>query len=302
MKEKEVEGGHEERLRELRERLYSRTRPPESQVRKELKDEPHEVAAEWRMDMPVEYTPPAPVAAFQDLSLSMKKNKRSYRIKIVVGGLIFFCVALLLSGSFLLFGKNEISGKNIDIEVNGPSVVGGGEELDFQVTISNKNAVTIESATLIVEYPYGTQSAEEGGKELTRDRKPLAPLKPGEVTNIPLSARVFGEENEEKKVLISMEYRVEGSNATFYKEVDPPYRFTISSSPIVLSVEQVSKSASGQDVEFEVTVTSNSPSEIERALLKMESPQGFDFIESKPSPASGRDTWGISNLKPQESQ
>ncbi len=294
----EKEDGHDERLRELRERLYSRSKPPAERERRELPDQVHQVENAWKLDTLETYAPPTIPSFPSEMPLSMKKPKRAYRTKLIVGGLLFFFIALLLSGSFLLFGKNEISGKNISIEVSGPSVAGGGEELPLQVTIANKNAVTLESATLIIEYPYGTQSADEPGKELTRDRKPLAPLKPGEMVNIPINARVFGEENEEKNILISLEYRVQGSNGTFVKPIDSPYRFKISSSPVVLFVEKIDKSASGQDIQFNITVTSNSQSEISQLLLKAEYPQGFDFIEAKPSAASGRDTWSITNLKP----
>ncbi len=298
------EGSYEERLQSMRERLYSRGAPPREHAREILPDTPQVVKKNW--DMGVE--PPAPrgpaVVAPRDevipnLSNSMRSRRRSFRITAIFAGLIFFVVALLLSGSFLFFGKNMISGNNISIQTSGPFAVGGGEEIPIQITIANKNAVPIESATLIIEYPFGTQSATEDGKELFRDRKQLELIKPGEVLNVPLKARVFGEENEEKSVLASIEYRVQGSNATFYKEAEP-LRFKISSSPVVLSVDNVTKTASGQEVELAVTISSNAPSVISDILLKAEYPFGFDFSSATPEPVSGRDTWTISNLKPEE--
>ena len=296
----EKDASHEERLRELRERLYSRAQPPAQRERRELQQEQTPVPHAWSGEGVI----PAAEVSFVEQDqpertlLSMSRPKRTYRIKLVIGGLIFFVAALLLSGSYLLF-KRPISGDNIAVDVTAPFVVGGGEELDLQITLSNKNAVPIEAATLIVEYPFGTQSAEEEGKELFRERKPLAPLNPGEVVNIPLRARLFGEENEEKTVLVSIEYRVGGSNAIFYKQAEP-IRVKISSSPVVLFVENVDKTSSGQDVELEVSVTSNSPQEIADLLVKAEYPQGFDYTDAVPAPVSGQDTWSVTKLKPQE--
>lgn len=291
---KEAEG-HDKRLRELRDRLYSRGTPPEARTRPTLSDKPLEAPSTWQTDA---LTPPAPV---EPPPSPMRNKRRSYRSTLLIAGLIFFVLALILSGSFLLFGRNTISGENIAITADGPLAVGGGEEFALSVSIVNNNAVPIESATLIVEYPYGTQSADEEGKELFRDRKPLDSIDSGEVLNIPLRARVYGEENEEKLVRISIEYRVEGSNATFFKEAEP-LRFKISSSPVVIAVDNVTQSASGQDVELKVLVSSNSPSALGEVLLKAEYPAGFEFTEADPGTSSGRDTWSITDMEPGEEQ
>jgi len=301
-----AEGNHEDRLRELRERLYSRGAPPPSQPRHELTDESHPVPHTWQRN---EVTPPPQTRAVAPETplvpsdpIPMRRPKTSYRIKIITLGLLFFVVALALSGSFLLFGKNMISGDNISIEVKereGRFAVAGGGELNLQITIGNQNTVPIESATLILEYPGGTQSLTEQGKELFRERKELNRIQAGEVVNIPVGARVFGEENEEKIVRASVEYRVQGSNATFFKEAEE-FRFKISSSPVVLFVENVSKSASGQEVELKLSVSSNSPSPVSDILVKAEYPAGFEYIDSTPAPVSGRDTWSVSSVAPAE--
>lgn len=220
-------------------------------------------------------------------------------MKLLLGGVGFFVLMLALSSLFFIFGNNSISGENIRVEVSGPFSVGGGEELPLQVTIANDNAVPIESATLIVEYPPGTQSTEEKGREVFTDRIPLDSLRPGEVRNMSLKAVVFGEENDEKVIDVSVEYRVEGSNATFYKQAEP-LRFKIGSSPVVLDVDTVRKTTSGQETTLKVTVKSNSPTPLTDVLVKAEYPFGFDYSTSDPAPVAGRDTWLFEELQPEE--
>lgn len=309
MPESKDTNDREKRLKMLRERLYSRGNRPPQHERRDLKDDPQEVKRTWgespqNQDIAKkateefrEYDPQTEPK--QPMVQKTRRKKRSYRTTLILSGLIFFVVALILSSSFLFFGKNTISGDNITIGVNGPFAIGGGEELPLQIAIANQNAVPIESATLIIEYPFGTQSVEEPGRELFRDRKQLNQIKPGEVINIPIRAIVFGEENDEKTILISIEYRVSGSNAIFFKEAEP-FRFKISSSPVVLSIDSVKRITSGQEVEITLTIASNAPSDISDVLVKAEYPFGFDYTESKPSPFSGRDTWLISKLAPEE--
>lgn len=227
------------------------------------------------------------------------KRARAYRLKLILAALVFFVGALAVSSGFLFFGNNKISGENISIEVNGPLAVGGGEELDLQVVIANQNTVPIEAATLIVNYPPGTQSAREPGKELYSERLQLNNIESGEVVNVPVRAIVFGEENEEKNLTVEVEYRVKGSNATFSRKAEP-LRFKISTSPIVMSVNSVKSLSSGQEVKLELTVQSNSTVDLNELLVKVTYPDGFDFTKATPEPVGGRDTWRIATLKPSE--
>ncbi len=226
------------------------------------------------------------------------KKRRGYRGKLVMLGVAFFLLALGVSSLFLFKGNNLISGENITIDVSGPLTIGGGEELQLQIAISNQNAVPIEAATLIIEYPKGTQSADGVGKELGVIREQLEGIGVGEVINLPARARVFGEENEEKELKVLLEYRVAGSNSTF--ETKPTIlRFKISSSPVVLKVDAVKSISSGQEAEIELTVSSNSPSPLTNILVKATYPEtGFDFSSAEPEAISGRDTWLIKELTP----
>ena len=308
-----------ERIDTMREQLYARdaatrnrerhglARPSEPVAVPRAWETPQKQAIHEEVYRPTTRQPerdtPAPaltpsVSSTAPIMPQTKKTKK-YRLKLVMLGLAFFLGALGLSSGFLYFGNNSISGNNIAVSVKGPTATRGGDELSLQVSIANQNAIPIESATLIVDYPAGTQSATEAGKEVFTDRISLTRISPGEVLNVPTRARIFGEENEEKIITIAVEYRVEGSNATFFKEADP-YRFKISSSPVVVHVESVDRISAGQEAEITLIVSSNSPSPIDNVLVKATYPFGFDFSESDPSPVAGQNTWRIDTLEPEE--
>lgn len=228
---------------------------------------------------------------------SMKKRTRSRLRGILLGGgVLFFLVAAILASTYLFFGRNAISGNNITLITHGPFAVGGGSKFDFTATLTNQNIVPIDSATLIMEYPDGTQSATDKGKSMKRDRKTIEHIGAGETLNIPLSAIVFGEENDEKDIRVTIEYRVQGSNATFYRDATPLH-FKISSSPVTMAVDAVKQITSGQNIDFAITVTSNAPSPLEGLLVKAEYPSGFSFTTSDPKPVAGEDSWQLNELK-----
>lgn len=295
----------QDRLEEVRKRLYERGNVPKLSKTHELQDTKHEVRTSWQ-EPPKPLVQNAPIApaspstnVFEN-SMPLKR-KKGYRAKILIAGFIFFGIALLLSSAFLLFGRNNISGENITIGATGPFTIGGGENLPLQVGITNANSVPIEVATLIVEYPNGTKSSTVQGKDLFTERLALQSIKAGETINVPLRAVVFGEENQEKEVKVSIEYRVKGSNATFFKEATP-LRFKISSSPIIVRADAIKKISSGQEADITLTVVSNSPTALSEVLVKAEYPIGFDFSKSSPSPTNGQNMWLIKNLEPGKEQ
>lgn len=301
-----------ERIKELRERLYSRGNVPAHSVRHELeKHEINEVVEKPTPRVVMDTPPVAPIVHSQQITSSaseepvlydepmVTKSKRSaYRKMIALLGVVFFVGAVATSAVFMMSGKNTVSGENISLEVTGSIATGGGEELPFQVTVSNQNSVPIQSATLIIEYPKGTHSAEDD-KEISVERKQLDTVGAGEVVNVPLKARMFGEENEEKEIKVSIDYRISGSNATFHKEA-APLHFKVSSSPVVMTFDSVKSITSGQEIELKLTVQSNSPTPLTDLLVKATYPEGFDFTSSNPDRISGEDTWKIGTLKPAE--
>ncbi len=301
-----------DRVQELRERLYARGSIQQNTERHSLphakpilrdalpKEEPVPIATAPTpppVPEPIVAEEPIPSAVSYEYGMATARRK-SIRKKLTIAGVVFFLLALTVSGFLFFVGNNTISGENISISVNGPIAVGGGDELSYQVSVANQNAVPIQSATLIIEYPRGTQNPADG-KEMTVERKQLDVIDSGELVNVPLKARVYGEENEEKEVKVSIDYRVEGSNATFHKEATP-LRFKISSSPVIITFDVLKTVSSGQEFELKLNVQSNSPTQLTDLLVKAVYPGGFDFSESDPETASGEDVWKITKLTPGE--
>lgn len=295
-----------ERIEALRERLYARGSGTDAFVRHDLG-----TTAQTPVDRhdPKTTQPPQPVVRHEASPLptvvasspmSQKSSRRSFRFVLALIGIIFFIGALVVSSVFLFFGNNTVGGNNISIDVSGPLTIGGGETMGLQITIANQNTLPIESATLIISYPRGAQSTTEAGKELFTERQQLNNINTGEVVNVPVRFLVYGEENEGKEIKVSVEYRVQGSNATFYKEA-LPFTFKISSSPIIVNINAVERIPSGQETELEVVIQSNSKEVLSNLLVRATYPQGFDFTASTPDTASGQDLWKIKSLKPGES-
>lgn len=223
------------------------------------------------------------------------KTRRRYRSIIMLATTVLFVLMVGASSVYLFFGGNQISGKNIEFVLTGPVAVAGGDIVTLQVAVNNNNAVAIEGATLVVNYPPGTKSVGEGSRDLYEERISLETIAAGESKVIPIQVAVFGEENEEKEITAAIDYRVTGSNGTFYKEAEP-VKFTINSSPVILRVETIEKISAGQEFAIKLIVQSNAETPLSNVLISATYPDSFRFISAEPAPSYRQSEWILKQL------
>ncbi len=233
-----------------------------------------------------------PVALFPGI------QNKSLPSLILFGSIAFFVVCVAVAAFFLLGGGNLISNKNIDIAISGPVATPGGQELSLQVSFTNRNSVPIQLADFIVEYPDTARSQNDLSLPLGRTRESIGTIEPGETINKNVRAVLFGKEGENQTLKMTLEYRVQGSNAIFVKE--EPYDVLISSSPISVVEKGLSEGISGQPLTFTLDVISNSPVPVSDVMIIAEYPFGFTFDGSSPEPSYDNDKWYVGTVNPGE--
>lgn len=211
----------------------------------------------------------------------------------------FFSLALfILATTYALYvffvGGNTVSNDNIDISVLGNNFTAGGEDLSLVVGITNKNATALDLVDLVLEYPKGGDKDLSVGTE--RSRISLGTIPAGSVRNENVKLVLFGEQGSVRPIKISIEYRVEGSNAIFVKE--KPYEVTISSTPISLSMDAPNTTTSNQDITLNIKASLNSTTKTSKTLLRVDYPLGFKFSSAKPAPSFGNNVWDMGDLAP----
>ena len=195
-------------------------------------------------------------------------------------------------------GFNAVSSRNVDISVQGPVAIDGGEELVLDVSITNNNNVSLQNTRLRFEYPEGTRRADNLSVELIRSEEEIGNIAPGEGVTKTVKAVLFGERESIKQIKVSVDYKTQGSNATFTK--DKNYEIGIKSAPIVFSIDYPKEVNSNQEMELVVNLTSNSNTPVENLLVRAEYPFGFSFIKSDPQSTFDNNVWNVGSLKPKE--
>lgn len=208
--------------------------------------------------------------------------------------LIFFACALLYAAYTFFAGSNTVSNENIEIAILGNSFTDGGAELPLTISITNKNSSSLELVDLIIEYPKSSHSGIVESTE--RMRESLGTIPAGGIRNENIKVVLFGEQGSVRPIKISLEYRVQGSNAIFVKE--KTHEVSINSTPIDLSLNAPSSISPNQEITLDVKAVLNSPNPISDILVRVDYPVGFQFTSAKPSPASGNNIWSLGDLAP----
>jgi len=217
--------------------------------------------------------------------------------KIFLGAFIFFVLAIGFTFFKFFIGSNVVSGDNINILVSGPISIAGGEELPLDIQVINNNNVDLKVVNLRIEYPAGTKSATDQSVDLPRYSEVLGDISIGKSQKRLAKSVLYGEENSEKIIKITVEYRVTGSNAVFSKEKD--FSVLISSSPVNLNVSGPTEINANQLTDFSIDVNSNSASIVRNLILKVEYPFGFILSSSNPkSISSDGSVFAIGDLAP----
>ncbi|MFA4975476.1 MAG: hypothetical protein WC839_00980 [Candidatus Paceibacterota bacterium] len=214
--------------------------------------------------------------------------------KFFIFSIIFFILALSYA-SYMFFAKgNTVSNDNINISILGNTFTGGGEIYPLLLEIVNKNNSSLLLTDLIIEYP---KSSETGLPEDNEHiRLSLGDIPAGGIKNENVKLILFGEQGTSRQIKISLEYRVEGSNAIFV--TNKLFNVSINSTPINLSIDAPSTISSNQEITLGVKVTLDATKPVSSILLKVDYPIGFQFIKATPSPSLGNNIWNLGDLAP----
>ncbi len=276
------------RIEELNDKLYSRTRyrDPLDERSSVEKSEPAETRENWQT--------PALDEMLKYERITPKTNP--FVKKIFVSALLFFVATVLVAGFVFTGGAIFISSRNVDINILGPSTIGAGEVLGLGINIVNTNNADLEFAHFSIQYPQGSRHPDNTAEALTYMKSDLGVVKAG--TDVVQNVRMvlLGSTGEVKQVKFSVEYKVKGSNATFYK--DKIFEIVIGNAPITLVVNSPLSVVSGENFISTVSISLNSTEILKNVILKAEYPYGYNVSDTNPKPVTDDNVWLLGDLSP----
>lgn len=196
------------RIEELKKSLYSRS-APDVRTRRKLR------FSDMNSDVKPGWTEPTEPEEDVQLNKTYEDHSMSFLTKFLIGSAIFCVIAVGIGLYLFLNGSNLISGNNIDVNISGPVSIPGGEPVTFGVKVTNNNNADLQLVDMSVDFPAGATDPNDSTKTLTSSEELLGNIAVGQSTSTSVSAIIFGEENTQKTITVTLTYQVKGSSAIF---------------------------------------------------------------------------------------
>lgn len=261
--------GNVDRIDELRKGLYSRIEPARRKRFNPLKPTQSATPDSWGS----EARPDAPLTA----------PKHNFFLWFFMVALIGCVGAVGYAGYRWYAAPPSISPDNVDIQIVGPVTVDGGDPFSIQVVLANNNAVELELADLILEFPDGTKASD--GSDLKRLQQSVGIVRSGEVIRRDVPLTLYGNENSMQNITARLVYHVANSGSVFEKE--KTVGISLGESPLAVVVSLQDETTAGQRIDIDVDVTSNAQTATDGVVLSVEYPFGFTYLESSVKPLIG---------------
>ena len=247
-------------LERVRRRLYDPKAPEEAIV-------PHLSQSEPRAERAEAWAPPPPPEA-------PKKRRMSWAVLFLVIASAFFLVALAAAAYFLVFGGRAVSTDRLDVIIDAPTSIRSGDTVTLLVSVRNRNPVAALAGTLSADFPDSARAPDAPGEPFTHYEDTMEDIASGGTGERSIRVVLYGSEGERITVPVTFEYRVDGSNDAFVKEV--AYEAVITSSPISVRAEAVTEAETGKPLSFAVVVRSNAEAPLDNVAVALtQHPFGF---------------------------
>lgn len=205
--------------------------------------------------------------------------------------LFFIVFLLILAGTgYWYYQKNIYSKDVLKVEILSKNEAELADEVEYLVKYKNNGNFRLEEAGLIFEYPKN--SVVEGEKFLRKEMK-LNDIYPGEEKTISLKARIFGKEGEAKVAKAQISYHPKGIKSTYTSETT--FTTLIKIVPITFEFDLPSRIEPGKEINFRLNYFSNVNYPLSDLGIKVQYPDKFEFLDSKPKALEKTD-WNIGLL------
>lgn len=234
-----------------------------------------------------------PVSTQELVFSEISKRRRRRWIALVLGGI---ALLMLLGGIIFKVRTMLFNESRVDISITGPRDVASAENTTFTLAYTNKNWAGLSNAVIVFSYPESFHMEAGNSAQINNS---LAEIPVGEIkanTNgkILVSGKFYGSKGDIASLKVTLRYTPDSISTVFEKTTE--FVVNVASSPLSLEIAAPMELATGQDVEYVVDYGNTSDLPFSNLRVKMDYPEGFQFVSSEPRPAEGQTVWYVGNL------
>jgi uncharacterized repeat protein (TIGR01451 family) len=228
-----------------------------------------------------------------------RASKKNKFILIGASIFVFLVIISLLGVIYVRISNSAFKEAKINIFINGPETVSVGEEVEYEVTVENKNRVSLDNVTIGLIFPNNFELQENSfitDKNLSGARIDVGKIKSKSKKQYKIKVSV-GYSNDTEFLLKSF-VRYEPSNVSSFFQANTIKNVGLIQSAITASIFSTDSASSGELIDLMIKVKNNGEQEYDKLILKIEYPEGFNFDNSTVAPINGKNNiWVIEGIK-----
>ncbi|MDQ5957088.1 MAG: hypothetical protein QG614_62 [Patescibacteria group bacterium] len=207
----------------------------------------------------------------EEVSQDNNYNKKSFLWKFFIGSFIILAAALVYAGVNYYLGKNTISNDKISLSINIDDNVKGGQPGNMSVSIQNNNSLAINNAKVTLRVQKGFSADGVVDQEIKNFN--IGNIDPTVYVSTTTEYVFNGQEGDIRKIFLTLEYNVQGSNSSFKKDLSKDVK--IISPSIALSIDGNKDIIEDHDYSYKFTVKNVSYDGTDGLMLRVSPPPGF---------------------------
>jgi len=239
---------------------------------------------------------PQPQPPMQSPKRSVLDLIKKIGIKYVVWGLALILAVALIS---FFLGRGSFSESGVEITIEGPGEITGGELVTYKITYKNNNAVSLSDVKLNVLYPPDSIAVKDGNiSDLTAENFDIGTIGSDERGEKELTAYLVGDRGNIKTLKATLTYKAGNLSSVFQK--DATFATTITSLAVPITLVATPTIISGQDTSYLIDYRNQSEQDLENLRFVVRYPNGFTPGRFSPQPTargSSQDFWDVAKLK-----
>ncbi len=254
--------------------------------------EMHHTKNRRTVDLPTSWGEDAPILVKRDAEKGF-----SFGAKLLLVSTVFLIIALSFAAWRVMSLRNVVSASNIDMTADITPFIEGGEVTPLILTLHNRNVAQLLEARITLLYKQGNGSQDE--QEKVQEKREIGTINSGDFKKQDFKVSLYGSESESRDIVLKLEYKVAGSNATFSKLVTA--QVVLRAPPISVTIEGDDKLSIGQSGTYSFVIKNNSATSSLPSVLQLTLPNSFTTESASPKPLPRSTSWQIDPLASGES-
>ncbi len=189
----------------------------------------------------------------------------------------------------------------VQIDISSPETVATGGEVVYKIRVQNNDSAKLTDMHLELVYDTGMSYVTSSPKSenLSGTQFNVPDLSSGQNAVVIVKTLAQGNVNDQKRLVVRLNYRFENFNSPFVTEQSSTVRLI--AADVNLDINGPDKVNNGDTVKYDIFYRNNSKKDIDNARIQLTYPEGFSFDSSTPQPSLGNNIWNVGSIKSQTS-